>query len=423
MPAAVTARRILSGPLAQVLRRGEVRSLYQPIVDLDDGTPVAYEALARGPEGSPLESPLELFAAAHASGRVAELDRACRGAAIAGALTAGLQAPQALFINIEPATIAGVDDLLGFEEDLRGGLRVVVELTERALTDRPAEVLAAVAALRERGCGIALDDVGVDKRSLALMPFVAPDVIKLDMSLIQQRGASPSAARVLNAVAAEVERSGAVLLAEGIENEEHLARARAVGATLGQGWLFGRPGALPTGPAPAMAADRVPLLSLEPLPAGTPFELIADMRRVRRGDKRLLLALSRQLEAEAGLLGGEAVVLSNFQDAGFFTPRSRDAYEALALSAALVGALGFGLGEEPAAGVRGAGLREDDGLLGEWDVAVVGPHFAAAMVARDLGDVGDDGDRRFDFFVTYERELVVRAARALMTRIVPAAGR
>ena len=74
------------------------------------------------------------------------------------------------------------------------------------------------------------------------------------------------------------------------------------------------------------------------------------MRRVRRGDKRLLLALSRQLEAEASALGGEAVVLATFQDADFFTPRSRDAYEALARSAALVGALGFGLGEEPAVG-------------------------------------------------------------------------
>jgi hypothetical protein len=71
----------------------------------------------------------------------------------------------------------------------------------------------------------------------------------------------------------------------------------------------------------------------------------------------------------------------------------------------------------------GAVLREDDALIGEWDVAVVGPHFVGAMVARDLGDIGEDGDRRFDFFVTYERELVVRAARALMARIVPAAGR
>ncbi len=413
----------LAGSLPQLLRRGGVRSLYQPIVDLDTGTAIAYEALARGPLGSALEFPRELFGAAHELGLVPELDRACRTAAIEGALAAGLAPPQTLFVNVEPVAVLGDDAPLSHEDDLLGGrVRVIVELTERALTDRPAEVLAAVAWLRERGCGIALDDVGVDERSLALMPFLAPDVIKLDMSLIQARGASPAAARVLNAVAAEAERSGAVLLAEGIETEDHLARARAVGATLGQGWLFGRPAPLATG-SPAMGADPVPLRPREPLPPGTPFELIADLRRVRRGDKRLLLALSRQIEAEASTLGAEAVVLATFQHVDFFTPRSRARYESLARTAALVGALGQGLGEEPAAGVRGAGLREDEPLVGEWDVAVVGPHFAGAFVARDLGDTGADGDRRFDFFVTYERELVVRAARALMARIVPAAGR
>jgi EAL domain-containing protein (putative c-di-GMP-specific phosphodiesterase class I) len=420
MPSPAT-HQALAGALPQLLRRGGVRSLYQPIVELDSGLPVGYEALARGPQGSPLESPRELFGAAHALGLVAELDRACRSAAIEGALSARLQPPHALFVNVEPGAVLGDDAPLSHEDDLLAGrLRVVVELTERALTDRPAEVLAAVAWLRERGCGIALDDVGVDERSLALMPFLAPDVIKLDMSLIQARGASPAAARVLNAVAAEAERSGAVLLAEGIETEEHLARARAVGATLGQGWLFGRPARLPAG-VPAAAVDRLPMRSHQPLPPGTPFELIADLRRVRRGDKRLLLALSRQLEAEASTLGAEAVVLAAFQDVKFFTPRSRERYEALARTAALVGAVGHGLGEEPAAGVRGAGLLADEPLQGEWDVAVIGPHFAGAFVARDLGDSGADGDRRFDFFVTYERELVVRAARALMTRIVPAA--
>jgi EAL domain-containing protein (putative c-di-GMP-specific phosphodiesterase class I) len=419
MASVVTAPRIHSGSLAQALRRGQVRSLYQPIVELDTGLPVAYEALARGPEGSPMESPFALFAAAHEQGLVAELDRACRDAAVEGALAAGLAPPLALFVNVEPAAVLSDDAPLSHEADLLAGrLRVVVEFTERALTDRPAEVLAAVAWLRERGCGIALDDVGVDERSLALMPFLAPDVIKLDMSLIQARGATSSAARVLNAVAAEAERSGAVLLAEGIETEEHLARARAVGATLGQGWLFGRPAPLPAAPAPG--SDRLPLRAHAPLPVGTPYELIADRRRVRRGDKRLLLALSLQLEAEANALGGEAVVLATFQNAGFFTPRSRDRYVGLARTAALVGALGFGLGEEPAPGVRGAGLLEDEALLGEWDVAVVSPHFAAAFVARDLGDTGEDGDRRFEFFVTYERELVLTAARALMARIVPA---
>jgi EAL domain-containing protein (putative c-di-GMP-specific phosphodiesterase class I) len=404
--------------LRQVIGRKRIRAIYQPIVDLASGTPVAYEALARGPEGSSLEMPGALFGAAARADLLAELDRACRDAAVDGALRAGLRPPYTLFVNVEPSVIGGSEPLLSHEDELAAGnLRVVVEFTERELAARPADVLAAVGWLRERGVGIALDDVGIDERSLALMPFLAPDVIKLDMSLVQQRGTSKATARVLNAVAAEAERSGATLLAEGIETEEHLARARAIGATLGQGWLFGRPG--PLAPIP-MVADRIRLRRSGTAPVGTPYELIADRRRVRRGDKRLLLALSRQLEAEADSLGGEVVVLATFQDIRFFTPASRDRYERLARSAALVGAVGAGMSAEPAPRVRGADLQRDEALNGEWNVVVISPHFAGAFVALDLGDAGvPDSDRRFDFFVTYERELVTLAAHALMARVYP----
>jgi len=240
-----------AGALGRLIASGSLRAVYQPIVDLDTQAPVAYEALLRGPQGSPLESPAALFGQAAAAGLLPELDRAARAAAIEGALAAGLRPPHTLFLNAEPSTLDGAGPLLG---QGAGELRIVVELTERALAARPAEVLAAVGWLRERGCGIALDDVGIDERSLALMPFLAPDVIKLDMSLIQERRPSRTTARVLNAVAAEAERSGATLLAEGVETEAHLARAHAVGATLAQGWYFGRPGELPPPAAVATGA-------------------------------------------------------------------------------------------------------------------------------------------------------------------------
>jgi DICT domain-containing protein len=69
--------------------------------------------------------------------------------------------------------------------------------------------------------------------------------------------------------------------------------------------------------------------------------------------------------------------------------------------------------------VRGADLGDDDPLRGEWSVAVLGPHFAAALVAVDLGDDGPEHDRRFDFALTYDRELVTEAAAALMRRVQP----
>lgn len=92
----------------------------------------------------------------------------------------------------------------------------MAEITERALTHNPAELLRAVRLMRACGCGIALDDVGAVSYSLALLPFLVPDVIKLDMSLVQ---AWPDAdqARILTAVSAYAERTGATVPAEGIE--------------------------------------------------------------------------------------------------------------------------------------------------------------------------------------------------------------
>jgi EAL domain-containing protein (putative c-di-GMP-specific phosphodiesterase class I) len=417
-----------SDSVSAVLRAGGIRAVYQPIVDLDTGRPVGYEALARGPVGSPLEMPDALFEAARAEGILGAFDRACREHALAEALRQGLHGDDLLFLNAEPAGLEREGILDRRVEDGLGQVSVVVELTERALAARPSEVLAAVRWLRERGCRIALDDVGVDPRSLGLMPFVAPDVIKLDRSLTQGSVQASLGARVINAVRAESERSGAVILAEGIETEAHLQRALAMGAKLGQGWLFGRPGPLDLDSDLPRGRRLDHVRSSAPLPRRrpdghdkrTPFERIADAEAVLTGDKRLLLSLSRQLEEEAFAVQGEAVVLATFQHARFFTDSTRRRYELLAHSAALVGALGIGMPPEPGAGVRGAGLAPDDRLQGEWDVVVVGPHFAGAFVARDLGDDVADSDRRFEYFMTYDRDRVTAAAAALLRHLVPA---
>jgi DICT domain-containing protein len=109
--------------------------------------------------------------------------------------------------------------------------------------------------------------------------------------------------------------------------------------------------------------------------------------------------------------------LSSFQEARHFTPLTAARYARLARGAAVVGALGAGMASEPAPGVRGAHLADGEVLRGEWNVIVLDAHFAAAFTARDLGDDGEDEQRRFDFCMTYDRELVIAAARTLMERI------
>jgi EAL domain-containing protein (putative c-di-GMP-specific phosphodiesterase class I) len=394
-----------------------MRALYQPIVRLSDRRVVAYEALARGAPGTGLETPTELAAAASASGFGVALDWECRRVALLGALEAGLDGGRALFVNVEPG-FADSEAPAGLEALVDEALRrfpVVIELTERALTDHPTELLALVDSLRARGARIALDDVGgADPRSLALMPFLRPDVIKLDLAVLQQSPSRESAA-VVHAVNAEAEATGALVLAEGIETEAHLRRARALGATHGQGWLFGHPARIEPGVGEPI--ELAPASERRLLSPATPFEIVTAEKPTRRGDKPLLLELSRSIEAQTRHQGSAAVVLATFQEARYFTPASAARYAELAEGAALVAALGVGLSGEPRPGVRGVSLEAAERLRGEWNVTAVAPHFAAAFVGRDLGDTGPDSERRFDFALTYERDLVVRAARAMMGRI------
>ena len=407
----------LTGDLRQLLEDHGVHAVYQPIVDLAAFEAVGYEALVRGPAGSPLESPGALFGLAAEEGLTAELDHACRNAAVAGAAAAAERCPLTLFVNVEPGHLGR--GLRLFDDDQRatladGRIRVVIELTERALTRRPAELLSQVERLRSLGVGIALDDVGIDDRSLALIPFVQPDVVKLDMRLVQD-APTRELARIANAVWAEAERSGAHVLAEGIETEEHLRRALAIGARLGQGWMFGRPGTIGI---PSRPGEELAVRAPAPIVGQTPFEIVSAQRATTRGSKAVLLERSLQLEAEAFGLAPEGVVLATFQDNDFFTPPTARRYHRLGRALAFVGAFGAGMPERPIECVRGGDIDAGETLRGEWNVIVLGPHFAGAFVARDLGDGGPDSARRFDFAMTYERELVVQAARSLMARVV-----
>ncbi len=412
--------------LDRLLAVGDVHSVYQPIVELDTGAVVGYEALARGPRGMVLERPDLLFATARRAGRLAELDRACQIAAVSGAQANGLRTPWTLFVNLEPETahLTLLPEPASNTGDAQTAVAptpdfpIIVELTERALIADPVELLKLVARVRARGWGIALDDVGADRDSLALLPLLKPDVVKLDLSLIQPQPTA-AIAQIVSAVLAEAERSDTMVLAEGIETEEHLNVALAMGATLGQGWLLGRPVALPASmPAftgtPLRIAHRGELVSTE-----TPFSLGAAVRSPRRSRKALLIEISKHLERQAMTAGESTVVLASFQDASFFTAATRRRYARLVQNAAFVGALGEGMPPEPLPGIRGCVLDPTDPLVGEWDIVVVGPHFAATLVARDLGDRGPDSERRFEFVLSHQRELAIGVALALMSRVWP----
>jgi EAL domain-containing protein (putative c-di-GMP-specific phosphodiesterase class I) len=417
----------LADALERVIAERSIVSLYQPIFYIgDQNVPreeypvVAYEALARGPAGSPVEYPDQLFGTARALGRLAELDWICRAAAVQGAMEAGLKAPYTLFCNMEPEAIDAPPPayLRDTWERAKQEVRVMSEITERAMTVRPAELLSTAGGIRDAGWGIALDDVGANPASLALMPFLDPDVIKLDLRLIQDTP-TEDLAEVINAVNAEAERSNLTILSEGIETVEHERTSLAFGASLGQGWLYGKPGPLPN-PLP-QAARQVQMLGrrLSARQARV-SRIVGTMQSIRRANKPILLSMSKHLETQARSLGETCVVLAMFEDARFFAGATKTRYERLASETAFVGVIAPSIGAEPALGVRSANIGTNDELFGQWGVCVVAPHFAAAFIARPFGDrdVADD-QRQYDFALTYNRENVIETARNMMSKITP----
>lgn len=245
-----------------LLDRRNLQPRYEPIFDLGTGEPVGAEGLARWPSLGIM--PARALEWATEQGRLGELDEACRNAVIDDAVASGLMLRHHLFVNLEPSVIGPytVDRLVSRVED-RAGL--VVEITERGLLLRPAELLRAVHQLRMAGCGIALDDVGAVPDSLAFLPFIAPDVIKLDMSLLQEWPNRGHAA-IADGIASYVGRNGATVIAEGIESGAHLRRALALGATLGQGWYLSRSDPLSTGSLPVDGGGQHRLAASAPAP-------------------------------------------------------------------------------------------------------------------------------------------------------------
>ena len=398
-----------------------VRSLYQPVVDLETGGVLGYEALARGPEGTPLESPISLLDDARRDGRLAEVDWQCRASALSGALTAEMGSSLTLFINVAADTENLVDIVPEIHAEVveraTRELRVVLEVTEQAIVSQPAHLLRLIDWARARMWGIALDDIGADPNSLAIMPFLEPDVVKLDLRLVQEQ-ASPETGNLVSAVLAQAERTGAQVVAEGIETEAHRATALALGATLGQGWLFGRPAALGTDlptPPRAIELQRLPPDGAEV----TPFSVVRSARPLRRGSKQLLIELSRHLEEQALAWHDSPVIISTFEPAdpveGF-----AERYHELVRQGSFVVVLGgnasavFGPvdGHRSSSGIHLAGVPDGHRLSDEWSVIVVGPHYAGALVARRV-----DGDI-YDFAVTHDRRLAIEAGRSLLRWVV-----
>jgi EAL domain-containing protein (putative c-di-GMP-specific phosphodiesterase class I) len=392
----------------RLLRGREVSVVFQPLVDLRSGQVVALEALARGPEGTALASPAALFETARRLGRIAELDWVCRAAAFAAFLEAGLPPSVSLFVNVEPEGLAAdcPADLMPLIRKAESRLRVFVEVNDRALVADPAGVLAAADRAREMGWGVAIDNVGSSPAPIAMLPIVGPDVVKLDLRRLNDAGRE-AASEIITSVLRHVEKTGAVLLVEGIETREGEGWARALGAAYGQGHHLGRPGPLlkayPTPQAP------IPLIKVVPtdLHVASPFELFEGSPLVKASAAHLA-QIGGILAYRPHATGCPSVYLLCVGDdqvpAELVT-------NGIPESAMVFVVFGTGMPAEPAPGARGVRLPRGDAFAGERFLIVLSDQAPAAVFAR----ASTPGF--YDTVVTQDVELVHEIARHIIRRI------
>jgi len=249
----------LSTNIARVVNQRLIRPVYQPIVELATGRVIGFEGLSRPSPESGFADPGSMFTAAETVGRTVELDQACLQAVVAGARA--LNENQILTLNISPRTMEAphfsAEALL--VHLARYGIareRVVVELTERETVDDIGRLQGNLVALQREGVRIAADDVGAGNAGLRLLSQLRFDIVKIDLSLVQEGAERDSSRAVLRSLRDLASRWGASVIAEGIETPSQLRMVRELGLSAGQGYLLGRP-------SPDITLEKVDIAAIE----------------------------------------------------------------------------------------------------------------------------------------------------------------
>ena len=207
-----------------------------------------------------------MFIAAERAGRTVELDFACIEAVAIG--SADLPVTPMITINLSPRTLELPDFSLphlvrtlhnaGLEPD-----RVVIEITERETIEEMERLKRNVAACRAAGFRVAADDVGAGNAGLRLLSQIQFDIVKIDLSLVQEGALYETSLAVVGSLQELARRWGAWVIAEGIETPEQLARRARAGDQRRPG-VSPRPARIGRRPAHDRRLDRRPVGPDEP---------------------------------------------------------------------------------------------------------------------------------------------------------------
>ena len=254
----------------RAISKRELQPVFQPIIDLHTGHVLGYEGLARLSVGGVGQGTRELFMAADAAGRIAELDLACVEAIVGGARA--ISPDRLLTINLSPRTLAGreFEPAWLLQSLVHAGIspgRVVVELSDVQPVGDLGRLQRSFSELQRFGLRLAADDVSVNDPTRRLLTHVPFDIVKIDLSQFWEGAQSGPRLAVLRDTALG---RRARVVAEGVETSEQFVAVRDLEIGAGQGYLLGRPGSAVDGRDVDLhrLEAEAELLERQPAPAG-----------------------------------------------------------------------------------------------------------------------------------------------------------
>ena len=249
MRARLLERSELTDGLGGALERSEFFLEYQPVFSLDDGHLLGFEALVRWMH--PLRgrvTPDQFIPIAEETGFIVSLGRwvfleACERLARWDAFAGH---GSTIAVNLSRRQLTAPDLI----SDVKAALavsgvspeRLVLEVTESVLMERPEQAIAILGQLRDMGIRMAIDDFGTGYSSLSLLQQIPVDILKIDKAFVDPLNQNePASSSIVRSVVELAHSLGLLVVAEGIERQDQKDRLGQLGCDAGQGFLLGRP--------------------------------------------------------------------------------------------------------------------------------------------------------------------------------------
>ncbi|MEH7112405.1 EAL domain-containing protein [Neobacillus niacini] len=228
----------------KIINQKAITLLAQPIIDVSTNEIRAWELLSRGPKGTVLESPLQLFSVARQTGRLYELEMIVLEKMLQQVKASRCR--QDVFVNCTPISLGNIrfpSDIKSLLQKYRGisPKQITFEVTEQDSIEGLKNFAYNIKVLRLMGFKIAVDDTGAGYSSLSTISEIMPDIIKIDRSLIENIDKNSVKESMLKGLLLVAKEAGSLVVAEGIENKEEALVLTRNNVDLAQGNFYARP--------------------------------------------------------------------------------------------------------------------------------------------------------------------------------------